>query len=151
NFHQNRKSLPMRSKRTLLPPLFVGTAIIVAGAMAQQTPPSPQPAAPPPAAKAPPPPKPPPPDAPATHLLNKAINAKRLDWVQTELWQQVDVQGLTFQARGSYLSAPDHRLHLDLTVHVAGTTGNLEVISDGMTLWETIRIGDGERTVTKKV
>src|SRR6266702_971036 len=37
NFHQTRKSLPMRWSRPLLLPLLVGVGIIVAGAMGQQS------------------------------------------------------------------------------------------------------------------
>lgn len=141
----------MRWYRSLLLPLLVGVGIIVAGAMGQQTPP-PAPVAPG-AQPAPPPkpPKPPTPDPAGTKILEEALQAKRLDWVQTTLWQQVDIQGLTFQAEGTYLSAPDNRLHLNLLVHVGDTTGKLETISDGATLWETMQVGDGERAITKKV
>jgi hypothetical protein len=140
--------------RSLLLPLLVGVGIIVAGAMGQQSappaqvPPGAQPAAPP---KPPPPPTPPSPDSAGVKFLEEAIQAKRLDWVQTTLWQQVDVQGLTFQAEGTYLSAPDNHLHLNLIVHVGDTTGKLETICDGATLWETMQVGEGERTITKRV
>ena len=140
----------MRWCRPLLLPLLVGVGILAAGALGQQS--SPPPAQPAGTAKpAPTPPKPPTPDPAAGKILDEAIQAKRLDWVETTLWQQVDVQGLTFQAEGSYLSAPDNRLHLSLVVHIGDTSGRLEVISDGTTLWETTQIGDGERTITKKV
>jgi hypothetical protein len=99
---------------------------------------------------APPPLKPATPDPAASKILEEA-QAKRFDWIETTLWQQVDVQGLSFQAEGTYLSAPDNRLHLNLAVHIGDTAGKLEVISDGTTLWETTQIGDGERTITKKV
>jgi hypothetical protein len=141
----------MRWYRSLLLPLLVGVGIIVAGAMAQQTAPPTPPA---PGAQSTPPPKPPTPpvaDAAGTKILEEALQAKRLDWVQTTLWQQVDIQGLTFQSEGTYLSAPDNHLHLSLLVHVGETTGKLETISDGITLWETMQVGDGERTIEKKV
>lgn len=154
NFHQKQKSLPMRWYRSLLLPMVVGVGIIVAGALGQQTAP-PTPAAPgaqsTPPAKPPTPPTPPTPDAAGTKILEEALQAKRLDWVQTTLWQQVDIQGLSFQAEGTYLSAPDNRLHLSLLVHVGDTTGKLETISDGTTLWETMQVGDGDRTIEKKV
>jgi hypothetical protein len=114
----------------------------------QSTPPAQAPGATKPA---PPPFKPAVPDPAATKILEEAIKTKRLEWIQTSFWQQVDVQGLTFQAEGTYLSAPDNRLHLNLVVHIGDTAGKLEVISDGATLWETTQIGDGERTITKKV
>src|SRR5262249_21194486 len=100
---------------------------------------------------APPPLKPATADPAASKILEEALQAKPLDWIQTTLWQQVDVQGLSFQAEGAYLSGPDNQLHLNLVVHVGDTTGKLEVISDGTTLWETTQIGDGERTINKKV
>jgi hypothetical protein len=114
----------------------------------QSTPPAQAPAATKPA---PPPFKPAVADPVASKILEEAIKTKRLEWIQTSFWQQVDVQGLTFQAEGTYLSAPDNRLHLNLVVHIGDTAGKLEVISDGATLWETTQIGDGERTITKKV
>jgi hypothetical protein len=153
----------MQSYRTLLLPMLVGVAIIVAGAMAQQTSPPNQPSKSPADAKAasgqagktsadiPPPPKPPQADPAATKVLDNAVNAKRFDWVQTTFWEQVDVQGLSFQAQGTYLSAPGNRLHLDLQVHIGGTVGRLEIVSDGTTLYEADKIGDGERTITKVV
>ncbi len=141
----------MHSYRNFLLPMVVGVAIIVAGAMAQQTSPPSTPAGPPPAAKIPPPAKPPQADPAATKVLDDAVNAKQLDWVQTTLWEQVDVQGLTFQAQGTYLTAPGNRLHLDLQVHIGGTIGRLEVVSNGTTLYEAVKVGDGERTITKVV
>ncbi len=138
----------MRWYRSLLLPMVVGVGIIVAGAMGQQTtPPTQSTPAPKPAT----PPKPPTPDPAGAKILEEALQAKRLEWVQTTLWQQMDVQGLTFQAEGTYLSAPDNRLHLNLIVHVGDTTGKLESICDGTTLWETMQVGEGERTITKKV
>jgi hypothetical protein len=134
--------------------MLVGVGIIVAGAMAQQTSPPTPPAAPPPATKTPSPPPPPKPaqaDPAATKVLDDAVNAKQFDWVETTLWEQVDVQGLTFQAQGTYLSAPNNRLHLDLQVHIGGTIGRLEIVSDGTTLYESVKVGDGERTITKVV
>jgi hypothetical protein len=138
----------MRWYRSLLLPMVVGVGIIVAGAMGQQSAPPAQVA---PNAKPATPSKPPTPDPAGAKVLEEALQAKSLEWVQTTLWQQVDIQGLTFQAEGNYLSAPDHRLHLNLTVHVGDTTGKLEVISDGTTLWETTKVGDAEPTITKKV
>src|SRR5260370_6308526 len=88
NFRQKPKSLPMHSYRNLLLPMVVGVAIIVAGAMAQQTSPPSPPAEPPPAAKAPPSPKPPQADPAATKVLDEAVNAKQLDSVQTTFFEQ---------------------------------------------------------------
>jgi hypothetical protein len=139
--------------------MLVGVGILAAGALGQQsTPPAQTPAQtpgtaqPPGIAKpAPPPFKPATADPAASKILEEALQAKKLDWIQTTLWEQVDIQGLSFQAEGNYQSAPDNRLHLNLVVQVGDTTGKLEIISDGTTLWETTQIGNGERTITKKI
>jgi hypothetical protein len=138
--------------RSLLLPILAGLGLILSGALAQQTsPPAKSPSAAPPA-------KPkadlplPKADPKATATLDQALEAldpKRLKWMKTTLWQQVDVQGLTFQAEGAYLAGPDHRMRLDLAVHLGGTTGKLEVVSDGTDLWQVQQVGKGERTVTK--
>jgi hypothetical protein len=141
----------MHSYRNFLLPMVVGVGIIVAGAMAQQSTPPTPPAGPQPAAKTPPPPKPPQADPAATKVLDDAVNAKQFDWVQTTLWEQVDVQGLSFQAQGTYHSAPGNRLHLDLQVHIGGTVGRLEVVSNGTTLYEAVKVGDDDRTITKVI
>jgi hypothetical protein len=113
--------------------------------MAQQ--PSP-PAAPPQQ----PPPPPPKPDPEAVKLFNRAqelYGRQREGWLKTTLWQQVDVQGLTFRSEGLYLSGPNQRLRLDLNVRVGNTDGELQIISNGATLWQIVRIGTAERVVTK--
>jgi hypothetical protein len=137
----------MRWSQSLLLPMLVGVGIIVAGAMAQQSAPPAQPA---PATKPATPLKPPTADPAGSKILDEA-QAKRYDWIETTLWQQMDVQGLTFQTEGAYLSAPENRLHLKMVVHVGDTAGKLDVISDGTTLWETTQVGDGDRVITKRV
>lgn len=137
--------------RWLRYPLFVLLAApicLITGAIGQQ--PGAAPTAKPPAAKAPPPPKA---DAEAAKVLDAAIQAldpKRLEWLETTLWQQVDLQGLTFQAEGSYLSGPNHRLCLDLQVRLGDTLGKLLVVSDGATLWERLQIGASDKIEVKK-
>src|SRR5439155_2147039 len=79
NFHQNRKSLPMRWSRPLLLPLLVGVGILAAGAMGQQPTPPAQPAGTP--KPAPPPFKPATADPAASKILEEALQAKRLDWI----------------------------------------------------------------------
>jgi hypothetical protein len=142
----------MRWFRTLVILIVAGSAIVIAGAIGQQPASRPAPAgantpAPPPAPSAKP-------DAEGTRLLAEAIkqlNPKKLAWVQTTFWEQADVQGLTFQAQGSYVSAPDHRLHMDLNVQMGEAPGKLEIVSDGKNLWEAMQIGQQPRVVTKKV
>lgn len=126
---------------------------------ADATPPgaAPAPAAPgtPPAPGMPvaPVPQPPPKADPgATRLLHDAVQRldwKKLGWVDTAFWQQADVQGFTFQAEGNYVSAPDRRFRLDVRVRVGATVGKLEVVSDGSTLWEGMKIGSFPPRVTK--
>ena len=125
----------------LLPPLG-GCILWLAGAFGQQ----PAPPAPPaerqtPAPKA---------DPEGTGLLKQAIqelDPSKHPWLETAIWQQVDLQGLTFQAEGRYLTAPDHRVRLELQVRLGGTTGKLTVVSDGSTLWESTQIGHAEPRV----
>jgi hypothetical protein len=140
----------MRWYRTLLFVLAASSPFIIAAAIGQQ--PAPPPAAA--TAPAPPPPRVVKPNAEGAKVLADAIrqlDSKNLTWVQTNFWEQADLQGLTFQAEGTYLSAPGHRLHMDLQVHMADTGGKLEVVSDGERLWEAVQFGQQPRVVTKKV
>ncbi len=93
-------------------------------------------------------------DQAATKFFRDSIqrlDPERIGWMETTFWQQADVQGLTFQAEGKYLAAPDHRLRLDLHVHVGEASGRLEQVSDGTNLWEAIQVGSSPRLVTHKV
>jgi hypothetical protein len=138
--------------RHTLPLSVIGVALVWVGVSAQQTVPSPKPAtsAPPTTPTPPPPPKP---DPAALKSLEQAIElvdpTKRLGWIETKVWQQVDLQGLTFRADGRYLAGPGHRLRLDLKVHLGGTGGETSVVSDGTTVWQTMRAGPTDRVTTK--
>jgi hypothetical protein len=132
----------MRWYWTLLLPSLGGCILWLAGAFGQS--PTRQP---PPAEQKTPPPKA---DPEGTGLLKQAIqelDPKKHPWLETAIWQQVDVQGLSFQAEGRYLTAPDHRARLELQVRLGGTTGKLTVVSDGSTLWESTQIGNTEPRV----
>jgi hypothetical protein len=136
----------MRWYWTLVPVSLGGCILWLAGAFGQQ--PAAQPAQPSAERKEPPPKA----DAEGTGLLKQAIqelNPDKHPWLQTAIWQQGDVQGLTFQAEGRYLTAPDHRLHLDLQVRIGDTTGQMLVVSDGSTLWESTQVGSGKPVVQK--
>jgi hypothetical protein len=138
----------MRCLRTLLLPLLAASVWLLTGAIGQQPVPSNPPTGTDKKAPSKEPPLPSKPDDKATAILTDAIRALDLKlhpWVQAVLWQQVDAQGLTFQAEGKYLSGPNHQLHLDLHIHLAGATGSLKVISDGVTLWESVRLGTEEQ------
>jgi hypothetical protein len=143
--------------RTLLLPLVVGSVLLLAGAIGQQPARTPQPANKPgpstptnPDAKNAPPKA----DPRAVALLAEAVKSvdpKKLEWVETNLWQQGNLQGMTFQVDGKYVAGPGHRLHLAMQTHVGDTTGNLEVISDGTTMWEIRQVGHNDKIIAKKM
>jgi hypothetical protein len=136
----------------LVLPLLTGTLVLLSGALGQQTPPASQtappsqpssaaPAAAPPAPKA---------DPEAAKALAKAIERlepKQTSWIDTIIWQSINVQGLSFQAEGRYLSGPERRLHLDLKIKLGGTDGQLQMVSDGTTVWTANRVGSGTQMV----
>lgn len=138
--------------RSIVLPALLGSLLLGTAALAQQATPPPKPA-PPTTPAAPPAPPPPQADPAATKSLEQAIElvdpTKRLGWVETTVWQRIDLQGVTFQAEGRYLAAPNHRLRLDLKVRLGGTEGEMTVVSDGATVWQTVRAGSGERVVSK--
>ncbi|MGE3807115.1 MAG: hypothetical protein AB7K24_20825 [Gemmataceae bacterium] len=78
-----------------------------------------------------------------------ALDRKKLPWIETTVWQRMQVDGLSFQAQGVYLAGPEHQLHLLLKVQSGDAAGRLEVVCDGKTYWETMQIGSGMRSVTK--
>jgi hypothetical protein len=146
NFRQIRNS-PRKPGfcllKFLLLPSLTATALLLTGALGQQVPPaaqSPAPAAPAPKA-----------DPAAERVIREAIDEldpNKLGWLETKLQQQVYAAGFSFKADGRYLSGPDHRLRLDLTVHVGGTDGVLHIISDGSTVWEEVYVGKGEHFIS---
>jgi hypothetical protein len=132
--------------RIALLSLVVAAAAVLAGALAQQPPKSAPPAAPKPDTK------PPQADPAANKAIDQTLemlDRKRLAWIETTLWQQVDVQGLLLQSEGIYLAGPDYRLHLNLKVHVGETGGKMEIVCDGTTLWEVLQFGNRTPQVTK--
>lgn len=79
----------------------------------------------------------------------KALDRQRLAWIETTIWQQMDVQGVLFQAEGIYLAGPEHRLHMNLKVHLGDSIGKMETVCDGSTFWEVTQLGSAERHITK--
>jgi hypothetical protein len=129
--------------------LAVASAAVLAGALAQ-SPAKPQPPKPAPAAE---PAKPAVADPEAKKTLDEAVKAldrNQLKWVETMLWQQVDVQGLVVQSEGIYLAGPDYRVHLNLKVRAGDAAGKMEFICDGTTLWEVMQFGEAKPTITKR-
>jgi len=79
----------------------------------------------------------------------RAFAPERVPWMQMTLWQRVDHADLTYEAQGRYLSAPGHRLRLDLKVVVGHAQGELQMISTGTTLCCSSRLDpDAPATVT---
>jgi hypothetical protein len=137
----------LRFSLFLLLPILACSALLLAGALAQQTTP---------AAKNPPPAKTPTPSKPAdsegSKTLDKAIdvlNPDKLGWLETTLWEEIKLQGLAFKVHGKYLSGPGHRVRLDLIVDVGLSSNQLLIVSDGKTVWDTTSIGQKEKVVGK--
>jgi hypothetical protein len=125
---------------------FLVLAVVLAGALAQQ--PGGGPPVPPKRQAG----KPLKSDPAADQALGRAlerVDPKHFDWLKTTLWQQLDVQGLTFQAEGTYLVGKSGEVHLDLRLHAGSAGGSLEVRSNGKTVWEVTRIGSQPPSVTK--
>lgn len=147
NFHQIRntpRTPRFRLLRFLLLPSLTASALLLTGALGQQGPP-----ATPSSAPAPPPPKA---DPAAERLLGQAIeqlDPQKLGWLETQLRQHVHAAGLSYDADGRYLAGPEHRLRLELAVHLGGSDGALQIVSDGQTVWEEVHIGKGEHFITK--
>jgi hypothetical protein len=133
--------------RFLLVPLLAAFGLLLISANGAVTPPL---AAPAPSPSLPLLPFDTPADPAAGRLLDRAIALlapERLEWVEMKLWQQLQVQGLNYEAEGRYLGGPDNRLRLELNTHQGSVAGRLLVVSDGITLWQrTCLGGDGPDT-----
>src|SRR3954451_1594745 len=58
-----------------------------------------------------------PPDPDAVAALDEALaflGPGQTAWLEMTLWQQVQAQGLAFQAQGRYLSGPGHRFRVEM-------------------------------------
>ena len=86
------------------------------------------------------------PDAEASAAFDRAVallDPGRLAWLETKLWQRVRVEDVTCEAEGRFLSGPGHRFRLDLKTHRGATDRTVQVVSDGRTLWQATRLGEG--------
>jgi hypothetical protein len=135
-----------RSFGFLLPPILAASLLVLTGALAQQTTPPSQPAK----AAGPAPKEDSKPastsksDPNALKLLETAISsldARKLGWVAARIWIKVDAIGLNFQSEGRYLSGPNYRLRLDLNLSVGASKSASTVVSDGQTVWNSMRVG----------
>lgn len=129
--------------RRVMPALLFCVGAWLMTASAQQPAQPAKPAAPPPPPKA---------DPDAKIILDDAIKAldrNNLTWIETILWQRMEVQGVLFQSEGIYLAGPERKLHMNLKVHLGESTGKLETICDGSTIWEITQLGSAEKRITK--
>jgi hypothetical protein len=138
----------------IVPPCFAAFALLVTGAVAQQntqpTPPaqSVKPAAAPTASTV----KPPAADEKAVKTLKVAadmLEAKKLGWFTTTVWQRVESLGFSYESEGKYSGGPDMRVRLDLEVALGKTKGRSTVVSDGTTVWHSTQIGSAASNVRR--
>lgn len=83
----------------------------------------------------------------ATCLVEQAaafLHPARLAWLQTNLWQRVQGQGLEYEAQGRYVSGPNHKILLHLVTQAGALQGTLHLVCDGQSVWKATRIGAGE-------
>jgi hypothetical protein len=91
-------------------------------------------------------------DHAATQILNRAVEClkpERIGWTEARLWHKVAGEEFSFQAEGRYLVGPDHHVHLILNVRLGRTHGTLQVISNGTTLWEEMKVDGMDREVSR--
>jgi hypothetical protein len=135
----------MRWCRYLWFPSFVVLTILLAGALAQQ--PSSRPSVP--GAEKSAPAKS---DPAADEVLGKAIDKvdpRKVGWIKTAIWEEVEAQGLNFQAEGHYLAGKGNQVKLDLVLQVGDAKGSLQVISDGQVMWEITQVGSQPPDIAK--
>jgi hypothetical protein len=131
--------------RYLLLPALVVPTVLLTGALNR-------PSAPPAAAAGAAPLAPLPRDAGATQILERAIEAlspSRISWMETTVWQQLACEDFTSQAEGRFLAGPDQRLRLQLRLRLGRACGEMSVVSDGTTLWQSSQVEGGERSVSR--
>jgi hypothetical protein len=129
--------------RYLLLPALVVPTLLLAGALNHPVAPPAAAAAPPPSAAA---------DVAATQALERAIvqlSPERLAWMEATVWQQLACDDFTYQAEGRYLAGPDHRLRLNLKVFLGRVRSEIQVVSDGSTLWQSSRVEGGQPVVSR--
>jgi hypothetical protein len=93
-----------------------------------------------------------PPDPDAAAALDEAVaflGPEKTAWLEMTLWQQVDAQGLSYQAQGRYVSGPDHRLRVELDTYVGATRGQLRIVSDGHVVCHVTRSAEDAPTCSQ--
>src|SRR5947209_11440517 len=124
----------------------------------QTTAPTKQPAAQPgspaqgkpaPTPQGPPPPKADPEAVKTFKRLAEGLDPKKLGYLETAFRESVQSSNFSFAAQGTYRSGPHHELRLDLKTEILGQPGDLQFVSDGVTVWKAIRLNSGRRAVSK--
>jgi hypothetical protein len=93
-------------------------------------------------------------DPDAVAVLDQALEQfgpERVSWLETNLWQQLRVKDLAYQAQGHYVAGPGQRFLIELITQVGSTEGALRVVSNGSLLWKASRIGCANWTCVHKV
>ena len=128
----------MTRYQLLLLPTLAASILVLGGALNQKPAPSQPPLAVGPSAANHP---------EAVAVLDQAIAAlapERVAWLETKVWQQIRCEDFAYRASGRLVTAPGDRMRFDLNVVVGKTLGELRLVNDGQTLWQSIRIA-GER------
>ncbi len=73
----------------------------------------------------------------------EALSPAHVGWVEYGIWQKVRLPGLSFEAEGTYLRAPDNRLRMEVRTRVGVGVGELLTVNDGGNLWQAHRVGNG--------
>ena len=79
----------------------------------------------------------------------ETLDAKKLGWFQTTLWQRVESNGLSYESEGKYAGGPDMRMRLDLEVQLGKTKGRSTIVSDGTTVWNSTAVGTNPPSISR--
>jgi hypothetical protein len=86
------------------------------------------------------------PDAVAERCLEQALEAlkpERVQWLETAIWQKVQLPGYIYEADGSYQLAPGQRFRMEMHMQFGAAEGTLLMVSDGREVWQGERPGGG--------
>jgi hypothetical protein len=91
-------------------------------------------------------------DSAVAGLLDRSLKSIRpevVQWLETDLWQRVNLPDLCYEAEGKLLLAPADRFRLELTTRTPGTAGPGRhrcelLVSDGTNLWSARRGPKGD-------
>ncbi|HYV34637.1 MAG TPA: hypothetical protein VE988_02970 [Gemmataceae bacterium] len=91
-------------------------------------------------------------DPQALEVLDQAAAAlapEHVAWLETKVWQNVCCEDFAYQACGRLVMAPGDRSRFDLNVKVGSSLGELRLVNDGKTVWQSVRIGGGDTAVKR--